>query len=135
MTQDLFSNLKELVALNTAAISSNTTTNGVVLDTAGYEGIMFVLHTGAWTDGTYTMALLEGDTNSPVSAVADDDLLPSGTGQEAAAALGAANSVAKIGYRGTKRYVRLTVVSTGVSTGATVGATAILGYPTNAPIA
>jgi hypothetical protein len=135
--KDLYSITKELVALNPATISSSTTTSGAIIDLQGYEGVMFVLQTGARTDGTYTPLIQEGDDSglSDAAAVADADLLPSGTGQEASAAIAAANSVSKIGYRGTKRYVRLQVVSTTVTSGAIVGGTAILGFPTNAPIA
>jgi hypothetical protein len=41
--------------------------------------------------------------------------------------------VKRIGYRGHKRYVRLSIVSAGVTTGATIGATAILGRPAVRP--
>ena len=135
--RDLQSNIKELLARNVAAISTNTTSAGNIIDTQGYAGVMFTLFSGAYTDGTYTPLLEESDDSglSASNAVADADLLPAGTGQEASAALTAANTISKIGYRGTKRYVRLSIVSTVVTTGATLGAVAILGQPSNAPIA
>lgn len=124
---DLHNNILQKVARNTAAISSTTTTAGNIIDTQGFESLEFLLHTGAWTDGTFTPLVEHGDAAnlSDAAAVDDDDLL----GTEAGAALAAANSSSRIGYRGSKRYVRLSVVSSGVTSGATVGATAILGHP------
>lgn len=124
---DLHNNILQKVARNTAAISTNTTSAGTIIDTQGFESLEFLLHTGARTDGTYTPLIEHGDdvSLSDAAAVDDDDLL----GTEAGAALAAANSASRIGYRGSKRYVRLSVVSTSVSSGATVGATAILGSP------
>lgn len=135
--RDIESKLKASTALDIQAISSDTTTNGNAIDMQGFESVIGVYHSGAYTDGTYTPAVLEGDDNnvSNASAVADADLLPTGTGQEAAAAIGAANTTSKIGYRGTKRYVFFSVVSTSTTTGATVGATAIQGNASDAPVA
>lgn len=124
---DLHNNILQKVARNTAAISSDTTTAGIIIDTQGFESLEFLLHTGARTDGTFTPLIEHGDdpSLSDAAAVDDADLL----GTEAGAALAAANSSSRIGYRGSKRYVRLSVVSSGVTSGATVGATAILGHP------
>lgn len=121
------------VARNTAAISTDTTTAGTIIDTRGYEAVEFIFFSGARTDGTYTPLIEESDDSglSGSNAVADEDLL----GTEAAAAISAANTVKRIGYVGHKRYVRLSVVSTGTSSGATVGAVAILGRANVRPTA
>lgn len=128
--------LNDAVALPIQSIATDTTTNGNAIDMSGYESIMFVLQTGAVTDGDYTPLLKEGDDNNVANAtnVADADILPTGTGQEASAALNSANSSSKIGYRGTKQYVFLNVVSANTTTGATVGAVAIQGHPKTAPV-
>ncbi len=122
---DMHSDVFGVVARNTAAISTITTTAGNIIDTKGYEGLEFFIQSGAWTDGTYTPLIEESDASnlSGSNAVADEDLV----GTEAAAAIGAANTVKRIGYVGHKRYVRLSIVSAGVTTGATIGATAVLG--------
>ncbi len=138
-TQDRLSFQKVLNAFDIQAIGTDTTTNGDVIDTQGYEAVSFFFQTGTITDGDYTVLIQEGDESdlSDASAVADADLLPAGTGQEADASFDADtgdNQVSKIGYRGTKRYVRFNVVSTNTSTGGTVGAIAILEYPDEAPV-
>lgn len=126
-TFDMHSDVFAKVAKNTAAIASSTTTAGVIIDTNGYEGLEFIIQSGAWTDGTYTPLIEESDASnlSGSNAVDDENLV----GTEAAAAIGAANTVKRLGYVGHKRYVRLSIVSAGVTSGATIGATAILGRP------
>lgn len=133
--KDIESILLASTALPAQSIATDTTTNGSAIDMQGYESVMATYFTGAYTDGDYTPLVLEGDdTNvSNASAVADADLLPSGTGQEAAAVISAANTVTQMGYRGTKRYIFFSVVSANTTTGATVGAIAVQGHPAKAP--
>lgn len=130
-TFDMHNDVLAKVAKNTAAISTSTTTTGVIIDTNGYESLEFIVQSGAYTDGTYTPLIEESDAAnlSGSNAVADEDLL----GLEADAAVSAANTVKRIGYIGHKRYVRLSLVSTSVTSGATLGATAILGRPAVRP--
>lgn len=129
---DLKNNIKPLNALNIQSISSNTTTNGVEIDTQGYDSVTFEILTGARTDGTVTPLIQESDTSGSYSgSVADDDLI----GTEAEAALSAAHSRSTVGYVGKKRYVRLSLVSTSVTSGLTAGASAILGSAKHNPVA
>lgn len=134
--KDLESSLKASTALDTRLRSSDTTIDGNAIDMQGFESVMATYHVGAYNDGTYTPLVLEGDTNvvGAATAVADADLLPSGTGQEASAAISAGDTTTKIGYRGTKRYVFFSVVCTNTTSGATVGATAIQGHASEMPV-
>jgi len=134
MTQDQLAKLKLTSALNPVALSSATTTAGIIIDTKGYESLTFALQATVST-GTYTPLIESGDDSglSDAAAVADTELLPTGTGQEATSAL-TASGTKKIGYRGTKRYVRLSVVSSGTVSG-TVSSLAVLGFPQDAPVA
>lgn len=130
-------------AMNIQAISTDTTTDGSAIDLQGYESCTFVMEAGAITDGDYTLVLEESSTGSfggEETAVADTDLI----GTEALASFTADDDdhkVGTVGYIGSQRYVRATVVSTSTSTGATIGVLAILGRPhvkpdvTNAAIA
>jgi hypothetical protein len=128
MTKDLFNNVVIKNALNTQAIATDTTTAGAIIDTAGFESLTFAVQSGTLTDGSYTVLLQEGDNSglSDAEAVADSDLL--GTEAGASFALADDNKVTKIGYLGTKRYVRLSLVSADTTTGGTLGAVAILGH-------
>lgn len=133
--RDLHNNILPKVAFNTVAITSDTTTNGVEIDLQGYEGCEFVIMTGSLTDGDYTPLIQESDTSGSYSGSVDDsDLL--GTEAEAAFTDNTDdNKVARIGYIGNKRYVRLSIVSTGTTSGATVGAIVLLGKAYDMPVA
>ena len=127
--RELKSTTSPVVALNTTAISSDTTTNGVIIDTAGYESIMFVIVSGTITDGTYTPLIQEGDDSglSDAASVADADL----TNTEASVAFTATddNTVKSIAYVGSKRYVKFNIDSAGTSSGGTLSAVAVKGDP------
>jgi hypothetical protein len=131
-SRDLKNDIKIVNGLNIAAITSNTTTAGVEVDTQGYESVTIEVITGARTDGTVTPLLQESDVSGSYSgSVADEDLI----GLEADAALLTAQSRTRFGYIGKKRYVRVSLVSTSVTTGLTAGASVILGHPKTAPVA
>lgn len=127
---DLKSDISNLNAFTPATINSDTTTAGVEIDTLGFESLTFLMRASTYTDGTYTPLIQESDTSGSYSgSVADNDLI----GTEADAALSAAG-VSRIGYVGTKRYVKLSFVSASTSTGATLDAVAVLGSPKTAPV-
>jgi hypothetical protein len=127
---DLHNEATSRVGLNIAAIASNTTTSGAIIDTAGFESLEFYIQTATITDGTYVAQLWHGSASNLSDAVQL-------TGEEV---LGSVSIVAaddnvskRIGYVGKKRYVQLRIVSTGVTTGGTMGAQAVLGTPLHGP--
>lgn len=133
---DQKNDLKDVNAFDIQTIATDTTTNGDIVDTAGFGAVTFVFQTGTVTDGDYTVLIQEGDDSglSDAAAVADADLI----GTEADASFSADtddNAVSSIGYRGSKRYVRFNIVSTNTTSGAVVGAVALLGRPEIAAVA
>lgn len=129
-TQDLETVVKEVNAFDAQTIASDTTTNGNSIDMQGFQSVVFAGQVANYNDGDYTPLIEESSDNSNWSAVADADLLPTGTGQEAAAQLSAAGTF-KLGYRGNERYVRLSIVSANTSTGANVAAMGVQGHPSD----
>lgn len=134
--KDLHNNITPAVAKTIAAITTDTTTAGAIIDTKGYGAVEFIMMSGTITDGTYTPLIQEGDDSglSDAVAVSDDNLF----GTEAGVAFVAAddNTVKRIGYRvGKYRYVRLNYVSTGTTSGGTLGAIAVLANPDLGPTA
>lgn len=118
----------ELVMLHDAAIATDTTTTTTIVDTADYDpGLTFYFLCTAYTDGTYTPLVQEGDESdlSDASSVADASMIPQST-PEASAAISAATAadgsacLTSIGIISTKRYVRASIVSTSTSSGATI---------------
>lgn len=113
-----------------ATLSGTTKASGDWIDMQGWNALTFVVSTGTVTDaGTasgFTFQVEEGDdtTDAGATAVADDDLI----GLESALTVtddAAGNDlIGSIGYRGTKRYVRMTATgTTGTDATVTVQAT------------
>ncbi len=94
-----------------AATTDNTAYVSSIIDTQGFRSLTLVLITGSVADADVTTTVLVEDGNvstlSDNAAVADAYL----TGTEAGAAFTFTNdnSCIKIGYKGLKRYVRVTV--------------------------
>lgn len=132
--RDIHNNLEAVIALNTAAIVSDTTTAGEIIDMQDRDGCEFVVQSGVITDGTYTILIESGDVANLSDAVAVSDTYLLGTegafGTPIGSPLtGVSNEINKVGVKAHhgKRYVRLSIVSTGTSTGGTMGAIAMLG--------
>lgn len=134
MEYDLHSNVKQVVALDSQDITTNTTTDGNIIDTAGFESLEYLIQSGTITDGAYAFLLEEDDvigfTSSTV--VPADETLGVLTGFVAADD----DSALRVGSIGKKRFQRLAIVSTGASTGGTkFSSVAVLGHPQSAPVA
>jgi hypothetical protein len=105
---------------------------GAIIDHQGYDSALYIINLGTMTDADVTGAVLleEGDESdlSDAASVADADLL----GTEAAAAFQYDDDgeVRKLGYKGSKRYTRLTITPTGNNSGALpIGVVCVLGHP------
>jgi hypothetical protein len=128
-TKEITTSLRNELALNVAAISSDTTTVGNIIAAADFDhGVNFTIFSGAYTDGTYDVLVEHGDdaTLSDAAAVPDTQLIgqdpTSSTAPEAQVQITGANQIKKIGYVGARAFVRISIVSTSVTTGATLGA-------------
>lgn len=150
---DLHNNIKDFVALNIGTISTSTTTNGNVIDTKGFESTEFEIISGVITDGTYVPAIYESDDaafSTGVTAIPTDLLIGTinvtGTAPSygspvvdpyADATFVAAddNKVARVGCLNKKRYIRLSITSSGVTSGGILGALATLSHPLEGPTA
>ena len=78
-------------------------------------------------------SLTHGDTSNLADGTAVTAAEMLGTVAAASLALADDNAVKRLGYKGHKRYVRLTVTASAVTTGGTVSAIALLGAPALAP--
>lgn len=129
--RDLHNNIFAERALNMAAITTDTTTVGNVIDMQGYDSVEFILETGVITDGDYELILTEADTSGgSYTAVADIDLL--GT-EPAFAADTDDQKLGRVGYVGSKQFLKATILSDNTSTGGTVAVLAIKGNKNDAP--
>ncbi len=130
--KDLHHGMGVTSALAIAAITTDTTTAGITIDTMGYEGLEFVLQSGTVTDGAYAVSIQEGDESDMSDAATVTAELILG---DADFALADDDTAKRIGSAGKKRYQRLSITSTATSSGGTFGAVAILGNAHSAPVA
>lgn len=123
-------------AISPVSESGTTALVSQIIDTSGYDSIEFIIATGsiADADATFTVLVEDGDNSalSDNAAVADDFLV--GTEAEAAFTFADDNEVRKIGYKGSKRYVRLTITPVNNASAAVICAVAVLSHPNNAPV-
>lgn len=133
--RDMHNNIKPLRAISPVSVADDTAAVSQIIDRQGYNALEFIIATGSVADAaaTFTTLVEDGDAAnlSDAAAVTDANLL----GLETGASFTQANddAIYKIGYRGTKRYVRLTITPSGNSTAALIAAVAILGNPMIAP--
>lgn len=133
--RDLHNNIEVRRAISPVVAADNTPLVSQIIDTHGYDGVEFGITTGtiADLDATFTVLVEDGNASDLAdgAAVADGFLL--GTEAGASFQFDDDNETRKIGYRGNKRYVRLTITPA-LNTGtAPIAAVAILGFPKSAP--
>jgi len=90
-----------------------------ILDTAMYESAEFLILTGSMTDtnATFTVLVEDGDVSNLSDNAAVDDKFLLGTETAATFRFDDDNEVRKIGYVGSKRYVRVTITPSGNNSG------------------
>lgn len=127
--RDIVHNLKIVQAIAPAVLAATAT--GAAIDLKGVESIAFVINSGAIVGaGDFEAKIQESDTTT----AGDFADVP------AAYVLGelpetlAADSVAKVGYRGHRRYVRLVLTKNG-GTSIAAGAVAVMGGVHDRPVA
>ena len=102
-----------------AEITTNTVTNGAIIDTANTLSNKFNIN-ALWTDGTFTFEFFESDDSgmSGETAISDDNLEGTEAGLTISGAIAQGDDLASIAVVGTKRLVRLKVTSSGTTLGA-----------------
>ena len=118
---DIHNDIKVSRAISPVSVSDNTAQVSQIIDTANYAALELVIATGslADVDATFTVLIEDGDASnlSDAGAVADAGLI--GTEAGASFQFDDDNETRKIGYRGSKRYVRATITPA-ANTGAAV---------------
>ena len=139
---DIHSNVRTAVALAPAALTTVAGRTGKIIDRQGYGGVEFLVSYGSITatNATITVVVKEGDVTGTLTSVADANLL----GTELLASItattprtsGVSKNVSKrVGYRGSKRYVQLSIASSTVTAATIISSTALLHSPELAPTA
>ena len=124
MSRDLHNSIKASRAISPVSDADTTALVSQILDTANFPTNELVIATGAIADAdaTFTVLIEEGDNSalSDASAVADADLL--GTEAQAGFQFDDDNETRKIGYIGSKRYIRATITPVANASAALISA-------------
>lgn len=127
---DVFNNITLKRVISPVSVADNTAQVGQVIDGQNYGGVVYAIATGsiADADATFTALLEECDTSGGTyTAVADADLL--GTEALASFQFDDDNECRKLGYKGIKRYTRLTITPANNASAALLSAVAIMVSP------
>lgn len=118
-----------------AATTDNTAYVSQIADTYDHDSLTFIGLLGSLADAdvTFTVLVEEGDDSglSDAAAVADADLI--GTELGATFLFSDDNKVFKIGYKGMKRYVRVTITPAANSGNIFLAGVWIKGHPRTLP--
>lgn len=135
--KDLHNNVNFSRAISPVSVADNTAQVSQILDTANYAANELAILTGsiADADATFTVLIEEGDTSnlSDAAAVADADLL--GTEAQAGFQFDSDNQTRKIGYIGSKRYIRATITPVNNASAALLAAFWVQSGARKAPVA
>lgn len=122
--KDLYTYTQPFQTLAPAA-RTNGDVDGAGIDRKFNESAIIILDVGLSTDGTQTFTVEESDDNVVFTPVAAADL------QGAFPVISSANDNATyhVGYIGSKRYLRVNVVTAGATTGTVSGVVIVQDYP------
>lgn len=127
--RDEVSELMPKRSISPVSVSNNTALVGQVVDCKGFNSVSYVIVVGVagTTEATFAVTLDHGNAAdfSDAAAVPSADLI--GTYALASFTGADANKARKLGYKGSKRYTRLTVTPSGNSAAAIIGVVAVLG--------
>lgn len=119
--QDPYSSTVLKRAISPVSVSDNTAQNSIIIDTRGYEGILFGILIGSVGDADATFATTINESNA-VDSESAPTTLTTGTAVPAGNVTGSGafqydddNEVRKVLVKPTKRWVQLTITPTGNS--------------------
>lgn len=125
--RDIVHNIGVVQSIAPADLAANT--DGTSIDLLGFDSVAFVVTTGTRTaSGAFTLKLQESDDNLTFTDVDAAHYQAPVSGNLSA------DSTAKIGYRGFKRYVR-PVLTKGSGTSMFASVIAIKGNASERPVA
>jgi hypothetical protein len=134
--KDLMNNIDVKRVISPVSVADTTAQVGQVIDGAEADSVTYIINLGsiADADATFTVLLEESDASgSGFAAVADEDMI--GTEALAGFQFDDDNEVRKLGYKGIKRYTRLTITPVANASAALLGAVCVLSHLSQAPAA
>lgn len=135
--RDQLNDLYPKRGISPVSVADNTAQVSQIIDTLGFDALTFFIAAGSLADADATFTVLVEDgaaaNLSDAAAVADAYLV--GTEALASFVFSDDDKVFKIGYRGFKRYVRLTITPANNLSAALLCVIPVLGFPMTGPTA
>lgn len=134
--RDSLNNTHLARAISPVSVADTTAQTSEYVDTKGYNALTFAIAIGsvADADATFAVTMTECDTSGgSYTAVAAADI--TGTLTLAGFQFDDDNEPRKVGYRGTKRFVKLVITPSANASAALMSALAVLSEPNLAPTA
>jgi hypothetical protein len=134
--RDSYNNLKFVPAIAPVVVSDNTAQASAIIDRLGYEEVTFVINTGVLADIDATFAVLLQDGNDPALADAAtvSDSFTLNTQTNVSFTFAADGVCRKIGYIGSKRYLKMTITPANNTGAAPMSAIAVLSQANSRPV-
>lgn len=133
--RDLANNLVVKQAIAPLTITDDSGFTGLIIDRDGFDSVLLAITLGTLADAAFTgtVTVQEGDDSglSDAASVATADLTISANGFTFTQADD--NKTLKVGYVGTKRYLRVNVAVSGNASSLPLAAVAVLGHSTQLP--
>lgn len=126
--RDLKSNIDIASTLRPEARTAAGT--GTAVNLQGYDSALGEFHAGDWTDGTWTPKLQESTDGTTFTDVGTDDMQGAFT---AVSGTAGENQVQRVGYVGTKQYLRGFLSGTG-TTGMVSSFSIVRGHAARKPL-
>lgn len=131
--RDIHNTINVKRVLSPVAVADDTAAVGEIVDNAGFSAVEYIIALGSIADANATFAVLleESDASDMTGAteVAAGDLI--GTAALAGFRYDSDNKLRKLGYKGKKRYTRMTITPTGNGSDALICAVCVLGLADN----
>lgn len=128
MEHDIHSEIKAVSALDQQTVSGAGDVDGNTIDTVGYEGLEYIVHTGAVTVSLATVRLEEAPDNNGVPGAWAPVPAELVLGAQIAIVDADSDSVFRMGSIGKERFQRMVMVGIALDN-FIVGATGVLGWP------
>ncbi len=126
--RDAKNNMDMIHSLAPAVYSTDQDEAGAGADLLNFDGAVVAFMTGVLTDGVYAPRVQESEDNSNWTDVVSSDL-------EGTLSALSANAVQRVGYKGTKRYIRPVVNVSSATLGGALCSVVARAIPHHAPAA
>jgi len=133
--KDLMSKIHPKRAISPVSVADNTAQVGQIIDRQGFNSLVYLIAIGSVADADATFAVLleHGDDAALADAAAVPDIDLIGTEALAGFTFADDDEIRKLGYKGDKRYTRLTITPSANASAALIGALALQGNPEQLP--